>query len=102
MARRPGDTPMTEALHPDPDKSGTRVRTDAYEAYRRALLKVIPKDRSGVPFMQLGEVVVEHLPEEIRGTTRPLWWVTTVKLDLEARGLIERVPKSSPQRVRRV
>ncbi|MCZ7544494.1 MAG: hypothetical protein M5R40_13685 [Anaerolineae bacterium] len=29
------------------------------------------------------------------------WHVTTVKLDLEARGLIERVPQSRPQRLRR-
>ena len=28
------------------------------------------------------------------------WYVTTVKLDLEARGLIERVPRSRPQRLR--
>ena len=30
------------------------------------------------------------------------WYVTTVKLDLEARGLIERIPRSSPQRLRLV
>jgi hypothetical protein len=28
------------------------------------------------------------------------WYVTTVKLDLEARGLIARVPGSHPQRLR--
>jgi len=28
------------------------------------------------------------------------WYVTTVKLDAEARGLIQRVPKSRPQRLR--
>jgi hypothetical protein len=30
------------------------------------------------------------------------WYVTTVKLDLEARGESERVPHSSPQRLRLV
>ena len=28
------------------------------------------------------------------------WYVTTVKLDLEARGAIARLPKTSPQRLR--
>ena len=28
------------------------------------------------------------------------WYVTTVKLDLEARGVIVRVPKARPQRLR--
>lgn len=30
------------------------------------------------------------------------WYVTTVKLDLEARGEIERIRQSSPQRLRLV
>ncbi len=30
------------------------------------------------------------------------WYTTTVKLDLEARGLIERIEGSKPQRLRRV
>ena len=29
-----------------------------------------------------------------------MWYVTTVKLDLEARGQLKRVPKSRPQRVK--
>jgi len=29
------------------------------------------------------------------------WYTTTVKLDLEAKGEIERVPGSTPQRLRR-
>jgi Family of unknown function (DUF6958) len=30
------------------------------------------------------------------------WYTTSVNLDLEARGLIERVPGAQPQRLRRV
>ena len=30
------------------------------------------------------------------------WYVTTVKLDLEARGVVERIPGKSPQRLRLV
>ncbi len=32
--------------------------------------------------------------------TSILWYVTAVQLDLEARGVLERVPESSPQKLR--
>lgn len=91
---------MTEALHPD-GKASTRVNKADYDAYRKALLKVIPNNDEGVRFMHLAELVEEILPQEVLDRSRPMWWITTVKLDLEARGLIERVPKASPQRIRR-
>ena len=31
---------------------------------------------------------------------KPIWYIVTVKLDLEARGVIERVPKTSPHKLR--
>jgi len=91
-----------EALNPQPGKSPTRVNKVHYEAYRRALLRVIPKSSSGVAFGDLADLVTPHLSPEIASATKPMWWVTTVKLDLEARGLIERIPGVSPQRLRRL
>ena len=44
---------------------------------------------------RIGRGVLEK--EEFKGS--PMWYITTVKLDLEARGLIERIPKSSPQQL---
>ena len=38
---------MIEALHPDPDKQGTRVTKSIYDAYRAALLSVIPATEEG-------------------------------------------------------
>ncbi len=91
---------MVEALHPQ-GKSPTRVNKADYDAYRKALLRVIPRKKDGVRFMHLAELVEEVLPDDVLARSKPLWWVTTVKLDLEARGLIERVPGVSPQHVRR-
>ena len=31
-----------------------------------------------------------------------VWYIVTVKLDLEARGILERIPKTSPHRLRMV
>lgn len=96
-----GAREMVEALHPL-GKGPTRVNREDYEAYRRALLRVIPRAKGGVAFMRLPGLVEEILAQDVRGRTRTKWWVTTVKLDLEARGLIERVPGVSPQHLRRV
>ncbi len=92
---------MVEARNPQVGKSSTRVNKASYQAYREALLKVIPHSNEGVLFGDLADLVSPLLPEQIASSTKPMWWVTTVKLDLEARGLIERVPKASPQRLRR-
>ncbi|MFG0284521.1 MAG: DUF6958 family protein [Phycisphaerales bacterium JB039] len=91
---------MIEALHPG-GKSPTRVNKPAYEAFRRAILRVVPRSHEGVAFRELPDLVTVHLPEDYRRKFSVMWWTTTVKLDLEARGLIERVPGATPQRVRR-
>lgn len=96
-----GAVEMVEALHPDPSKRSTRCNRRAYEAYRRALLAVIPDTEEGIAFGELRRAVQPHLSEEVSAETSAGWWTTTVKLDLEARGLIERVPGRRPQRLRR-
>lgn len=73
----------------------------AYEAYRDALLRVVPATEEGIPFGDLAAALAERVPPEVRAETSPGWWATTVKLDLEARGLIERVPGPGRQRLRR-
>ena len=95
-------SPTTLCLHPDPTEQPTPVNAARYKAMRRALLRVIPKHKDGVPFRDLRDATVEHLPDDVFAGASFGWYVTTVKLDLEARGLIERVPKASPQRLRRV
>ncbi len=102
-------TPMPDekgrvyAEHPDAQKSGTNVDGTKYAAVRAAMLKAIPRSKDGASFKELPELVLDRLPEgEIPGGGSIMWWTTTVKLDLEARGLIERVPGARPQRVRRV
>lgn len=95
------DKEMFQALHPDPNKQGARVTKATFDIYRQALLKLIPADEAGVELQSLFEDVVPLVPPEIAETTSPGWWTMTVKLDLEARGVIERVPGPGRQRVRR-
>ncbi|MEM7335244.1 MAG: hypothetical protein AAF490_24415 [Chloroflexota bacterium] len=93
---------MMEALHPDPNKNGTRVTKATFEAYREAILKVIPTDDEGIQFVDLSKAAEPHVSKELLENTSIGWWTTVVKLDLEARGIIERVPGKGRQRVRRL
>lgn len=102
MMSNKSDVEMFEALHPDPNKQGTRVTKAYYDAYRAALLEVIPTTAEGIFFSDLSDAVQAHVPDDILAQTSPGWWSTTVKLDLEARGLIERVQMPGKQRVRRI
>ncbi|MEL6547138.1 MAG: hypothetical protein AAFQ82_21105 [Myxococcota bacterium] len=91
------DTLVTE--HPA-GKKGTRVNRASYDAYRKVILSVVPKSQAGIAFSELPEKVkAEIAPEFLTDGERCGWWVTTVKLDLEAKGLLERF--GSPQRLRR-
>jgi hypothetical protein len=71
---------------------------------REALLKASPDALPGVHFGELRRLVQEQLSQgELERLGSVGWYTTTVKLDLEARREIERVPGSRPQRlVRRV
>jgi hypothetical protein len=83
-------------LHPE-GKQGVNIDRLKYDKMRAAMLAVIGREPS-VPFTGLGDKVYQELNGDFDGSIG--WYTTTVKLDLEARGLIERVPDVSPQRLR--
>ncbi len=81
---------------------GARIRTDRYEVFRDAILDAVP-DEGGITLKELGRELAAALAGhtfDAKGSVT--WYMMTVKLDLEARGLIERVPGARPQRLRRV
>ena len=84
------------AQHPDPDKQGVTIDAAKYHTVREAIEAVL-EERGPVAFEALVEAVEGRLPG-FDGSIP--WYVTTVKLDLEARGRIERVPGARPQRLR--
>lgn len=87
------------ARTPTKGKRGLRVNQARYDAMRRALLASIPRSNAGVAFVDLPDLVRPRLPADWTGSVK--WHVTTVKLDMETRGEIERVPGATPQRLRR-
>lgn len=83
-------------LHPQ-GKSGVNIDRGKYDAMRQAILDAV-QDHGEITFKELTEDVRLRLGRKFGGSIN--WYVTTVKLDLEARGVIERIPGSSPQRLR--
>lgn len=90
-----------QALHPDPTKRGARISRATYETYRDALLALIPATEDGIAFADLVTAVAARVPAALGERTSPAWWTETVKLDLEARGLIERFTRNRRQYLRR-
>ncbi len=76
----------------------TRVNAEKYEAMKTAMLTVLPKHEPGLTQNEIRKAVLPHLPEELfPGGATAGWWVKTVQLDLEARGVVIR-EKSKPLR----
>ena len=88
--------------HPDPAKKGVRILAWKYDLVRKAILATVPFSSEGTPFSNLAPVLKGSLSgEEAKKLGSINWYVTTVKLDLEAKGIIERVPNASPQYLRK-
>lgn len=85
-------------LHPQ-GKEGVRIETQKYEQNKTAILKNLDA-QTPVTFNELRSQVIAQLTGHFEGSIS--WYVTTVKLDLEARKVIERMPNVSPQLLRLV
>lgn len=87
---------MIRTLHPE-KKQGVNISREKYETICSAILKIL-KAQKEMTFMNLSRAVEKEMNGGFEGSVT--WYVTTVKLDLEARGLVKRVPGSRPQLVK--
>ena len=86
---------------PTPGKKPTRIDRWKYDLIRTAILAVVPSDKLGVEFRDLPNLVEQQIaPGELDKLGSLSWYTTTVKLDMEVKREIERVPGSKPQRLR--
>ena len=83
-------------MHPS-GKQGVNIMKDKYDFIKKFILDSI-RDAGEMTFSDLGDKAVDDLTASFDG--KVLWYITTVKLDLEARNLIERIPGKSPQCLR--
>lgn len=80
--------------HPDPGKAGVNIQRDKYDAVKAAIVDVLA-EKGPQTFTQLSAAAGKRLARGFEGSVS--WYVVTVKLDLEARGMVRRVPGSRPQ-----
>jgi hypothetical protein len=83
-------------LHPE-KKQGVNISQEKYEIIRKAILSALRAQKE-MTFMKLSNAVEQQVGNTFEGSV--MWYVTTVKLDLEARGDIKRVPNSRPQLIK--
>ena len=104
LARERGRVEIFNATRPD-GLDGWTMDLAQYELMRAHILDMIDEEAAADGSITLRDVV--HAAQE-RYATHPLFpggrtrnYCTFTKVDLEARCEIERVPRSSPQRIRR-
>ncbi len=76
----------------------TRVGRAKFEAMRKALLNTIATESPGMTADEIKAALLPHLPEDLfpKGETAG-WWMKSVQLDQEAKGIIHR-SKTKPLR----
>ncbi len=85
-------------LHPQ-GKRGVNISRQKYEAIRRAIAEAIGGS-DGMTYTELVAEVGQRLGGGFDGSVK--WYVVSVKQDMEARGLLIRVPGTRPQLLRLV
>jgi len=84
-------------LNPDKNKSGVNIDKSKYEIIKQAIKQVF-KERKEVSYSTLINIIKARLANSFKGSIR--WYVEVVKLDMEARKMIERIPNTKPQMYR--
>lgn len=83
-------------LNPNTGGSST-IRKDMYEPVRDAIVAALT-ELDEVPFSDLNDHVEARTPAELWKDNSLGWYTVSVKLDLEARGVL--VKEGKPQRLR--
>ena len=82
--------------HPQ-GKVGVNILKRRYDVIRNFILDTIKEHRE-ISYEELSDLAIEKLSSSFDG--KVVWYIVTVKLDLEARKIIERIPKTSPHKLR--
>jgi len=83
-------------LHPQ-GKKGVNILKRRYNVIKEFIIDTIKNHRE-ITYEDLSDLAIEKLTNTFDG--KVVWYVVSVKLDLEARDIIERIPKTSPHKLR--
>jgi hypothetical protein len=77
-----------QTLHPDAGKKNKRISLEKYTIIRKQILKILANNE--LTHTELMEKLYSNLKDTFEGVVQ--WYGETVKLDLEARNILERTP----------
>lgn len=83
-------------LHPE-GKKGVNIDLGKYNLIKETIIEII-HSKGEISYNEMNKMIIQELQHKFSGSIP--WYVVTVKLDLEARGIIERIPNTSPHRLR--
>ena len=83
--------------NPNTGRDDLRIKRSIYDPVRAAILDAIT-EAGEIAFSELNDEVEGRTPPELWENASVAWYTVSVKLDLEAKGLI--VKEGSPQRLR--
>lgn len=92
----PPDEPKILTLNLD-GKKGVNILQRRYDLVKDAILATMAKTNP-ITLAQLGDTMEVELKDTLDGKIG--WYFMAVKLDLEARGVIEKIPGKVPQTLR--
>jgi len=90
------DNERIMTLHPQ-GKTGVNILKQKYIVIKEFILNTI-KEHGELTYQNLDKLAVQKLKDSFDGKVG--WYVVSVKLDLEARNLIERIPNTSPHKLK--
>ena len=85
-------------LHPE-GKQGVNILKRKYNVIKDFIIQMLTHHHN-MSFQELAKVANDKLSTSFDG--KVTWYLVTVKLDLEARGIITRIPNTSPHELRLV
>ncbi len=83
-------------LHPK-GKKGVNILKTKYDVIKDYIIAKV-EEYGEITYSDLNDFAIRDLSETFDGKVG--WYVVSVKLDLEAREIIERIPKTSPHKLR--
>jgi len=85
-------------LHPQGKKGGNILKR-RYDVIKDFILDTITAHNE-ITYEKLDDLATEQLSSTFDG--KVVWYIVSIKLDLEARNIIERIPQTSPHKLRMI
>ena len=86
-------------LNPKPGTKPVRISAPRYYDLKGAMLRRLGECGQGIAFADLADACADSLQTTLWDGASLSWYVTSIKLDLEARGLVYRTSRRGRQQV---